>query len=160
MVAWADAIAVMDAAGVEQAVVIGSSMGGQAALDLTLAYPNRVSGLLLIGTAVRAEPYPDINERPTAELDTMIESAENASDIDEVNRLEAWMWLDGTAPTLIMIGRLDAAYIRAVDELAAGIIPDARLALLDGVAHLPHLEGDAATLDVIADFVDALAGGD
>ena len=70
------------------------------------------------------------------------------------------MWLDGTAPTLIMIGRLDAAYIRAVDELAAGIIPDARLAWLDGVAHLPHLEGDPTTLDVIADFVDALSGGD
>ena len=30
-----------------------------------------------------------------AELDTMIESAENAGDVDEVNRLEAWMWLDG-----------------------------------------------------------------
>jgi 3-oxoadipate enol-lactonase len=87
VVAWADAIAVMDAAGVEQAVVIGSSMGGQAALDLTLAHPNRVSGLVLIGTAMRGAPYLDINEGPTAELDTMIESAENASGIDEVNRL-------------------------------------------------------------------------
>ena len=44
---------------------------------------------------MRGAPYPDLKERPTAELDTMIESAENAGDIDEVNRLEAWMWLDG-----------------------------------------------------------------
>jgi pimeloyl-ACP methyl ester carboxylesterase len=179
-------------------------MGGQAALDLTLAHPNRVSGLVLIGTAVRGSPYPDLKEGPTAELDTMIESAENAGDIDEVNRLEAWMWLDGptadegrvvgaardlflemngkalragstgeqteiqpawprlaeiATATLIMIARLDAEDIRAVDELAAGIIPDAQLAWLDGVAHLPHLEGDPVTLDVIADFVDSLAGG-
>jgi hypothetical protein len=28
---------------------------------------------------------------------------------------------------------------------------------LDGVAHVPHLEGDPATLDEIAAFVDALA---
>ena len=157
MVAWADAIAVMDAAGVEQAVVIGSSMGGQAALDLTLAYPNRVSGLLLIGTAVRAEPYPDINEGPTAELDTMIESAENASDIDEVNRLEAWMWLDGpTADEGRVVGAVRDLFL----EMNGKALRDARLAWLDGVAHLPHLEGDPTTLDVIADFVDALAGGD
>jgi hypothetical protein len=39
----------------------------------------------------------------------------------------------------------------------AGIIPGARLRFLDGVAHVPHLEGDPATLDEIAAFVDALA---
>ena len=60
---------------------------------------------------------------------------------------------------LIMIGRLDAEDIRAVDELAAGIIPDAQPAWLDAVAHLPHPEGDSVTLDLIADFVDSLAGG-
>jgi hypothetical protein len=43
--------------------------------------------------------------------------------------------------------------------LAAGLIPDAQLEWLDDVAHLPHLEGDSVTLDVIADFVDSLAGG-
>jgi pimeloyl-ACP methyl ester carboxylesterase len=147
----------VDAAGVEQAVVIGSSMGGQAALDLTLAHPNRVSGLLLIGTAERGAPYPDINEGPTAELDTMIESAENASEIDEVNWLEAWMWLDGpTADEGRVVGAARDLFL----EMNGKALRDARLAWLDGVAHLPHLEGDAATLDVIADFVDTLAGGD
>lgn len=157
MVAWADAIAVMDAAGVEQAVVIGSSMGGQAALDLTLAHPNRVSGLVLIGTAVRGAPYLDINEGPTAELDTIIESAENASGIDEVNRLEARIWLDGpTADEGRVVGAARDLFL----EMNGKALRDARLAWLDGVAHLPHLEGDPTTLDVIADFVDALAGGD
>jgi pimeloyl-ACP methyl ester carboxylesterase len=37
------------------------------------------------------------------------------------------------------------------------MIPGARLRLLDGVAHVPHLEADPATLDEIAAFVDSLA---
>ena len=93
--AVADAGAVLDAAGVEQAVVVASSMGGRTALDLILAQPNRVSGLVLIGAAVRGAPYPDLTEGPTAELEAMLESADAAGGIEEVNRLEAWMWLDG-----------------------------------------------------------------
>jgi hypothetical protein len=40
-------------------------------------------------------------------------------------------------------------------EQATGIIPGARLRFLDGVAHVPHLEGDPETLGEIAAFVDA-----
>ncbi|MDQ6605808.1 MAG: hypothetical protein M3Z06_04580, partial [Actinomycetota bacterium] len=61
-----------------------------------------------------------------------------------------------TAPTLVLIGRLDSEEILVVDEQAAAIIPGASLRFLDGVAHLPQLEGDPATLDEIAAFVDAL----
>ena len=198
----ADALAVLDAAGPERAAVVACSMGGQAAIDLTLAHPDRVAGLALIGTAVRGAPYPDLTEGPTAELNAQIEAADAAGDLDEVNRLEAWMWLDGpgaeegrvggpardlfldmngralrapdpgeqadlppawprlgeiTAPTLVMVGRLDAEEILAIDEPAAGLIPDARLRWLDGVAHVPHLEGDPTTLDEIDAFVDGLA---
>jgi pimeloyl-ACP methyl ester carboxylesterase len=199
--AVADAEAVLDAAGVEQAVVVASSMGGRTALDLILAQPKRVSGLVLIGAAVRGAPYPDHMEGLAAELDAMIETLEAAGEIDEVNRLEAWMWLDGptadegrvggparelfldmnggalraenpgkeaempptwprlgeiTAPTLVMIGRLDVDDIQAIHEPLVKIIPNARLVWLDDVAHLPHLEGDRKTLDEIASFVDAI----
>jgi pimeloyl-ACP methyl ester carboxylesterase len=196
----ADAVAVLDDAGLERAVVVACSMGGQAAIDLALAHPDRVAALVLIGTAVRGAPYPDLQEGPTAELNARIEAADAAGDVDEVNRLETWMWLDGpsaregrvggdaralfldmnarslraedpgekaelpaawprlgdlTAPTLLMIGRLDAEEILVVDEQAAELIPGVRLVWLDGVAHVPHLEGDPATLDEIAAFVDA-----
>jgi pimeloyl-ACP methyl ester carboxylesterase len=57
----------------------------------------------------------------------------------------------------VMIGRLDVEDVQAIDEQAAGIIPGARLRFLDGVAHVPHLEGDPATLDEISRFVDALS---
>jgi pimeloyl-ACP methyl ester carboxylesterase len=60
------------------------------------------------------------------------------------------------APTLVMIGRLDAEDVQVIDEQAAAIIPGARLCWLDGVAHVPHLEGDPATLAEIAAFADTL----
>jgi pimeloyl-ACP methyl ester carboxylesterase len=197
-----DALTVLDAAGCARPVVVASSMGGQTAIDLALAHPDRVAGLVLIGTAIRGAPYPDIEEGPTAALNARLETADAAGDIDEVGRLEAWMWLDGpsakegrvggntrelfldmngralrapdpgeqaeispawprlgeiTAPTLVLIGRLDVEDVQAIDEQAAGIIPGARLRFLDGVAHVPHLEGDPATLDEIGRFVDALS---
>jgi pimeloyl-ACP methyl ester carboxylesterase len=197
-----DAMAVLDAAGLRRPVVVASSIGGQAAVDLTLAHPDRVAGLVLIGTAVRGAPYPEIEKGPTAALNARIESAYAAGDVDEIGRLEAWMWLDGpraqegrvggsvrelfhdmngralraehpgeqanlspswprlgeiTAPTLLMIGRLDAEDVQAINERAAGIIPGARLSFVDGVAHLPHVEGDPVTLNEIAAFVDARA---
>jgi pimeloyl-ACP methyl ester carboxylesterase len=200
-----DALAVIDAAGLAQPVVVACSMGGQAAIDLALAHPDRVAGLVLIGTAVRDAPYPELTEGPTAELNARIEAADAAGDLDEVGRLDAWMWLDGPSapegrvggparelfldmngralraedpgeeaalapawprlgeiavPTLMLIGRLDAEEILAIDEQAAAIVPGARLRFLDGVAHVPHLEGDPATLDEIAAFVDALGPAD
>lgn len=198
----ADAVAVLDAAGLVRPVVVACSMGGQVAVDLALAHPERVAGLVLIGAAVRGAPYPELTEGPAAALDARIEAADEAGDVDEVGRLEAWMWLDGpgaeegrvggparelfldmngralraedpgpeaelplawprlgeiAVPTLILVGGLDAEEVRVVDEQAAGLIPGARLRWLDGVAHVPHLEGDPATLDEIAAFVDARA---
>ena len=197
-----DALAVLDAAGLERPIVVAGSMGGQTAIDLTLAHPDRVAALALIGPAIRGAPYPDLQTGPTAALNALIESAEAGGDLDEVGRLEAWLWLDGpgadearvggpvrelflamndralraedpgdqaetppawprlgeiSVPTLILVGRLDAEDIVAIDEPAAALVPGARLVFLDGVAHVPHLEGDPATLDAIAGFVDALA---
>jgi 3-oxoadipate enol-lactonase len=48
----ADAVAVMDAAGVERAHVFGISMGGVIALELGLRDPQRVMSLLLGGTGI------------------------------------------------------------------------------------------------------------
>src|SRR5262245_5361444 len=52
----ADAVAVLDAAGIPQAVVVGCSIGARLAIDLALAHPGRVRGLLLIGASVRGGP--------------------------------------------------------------------------------------------------------
>ena len=66
----------------------------------------------------------------------------------------AWPHLGEMAvPTLVVVGRLDADDILAINPQVAELIPGARLQWLDGVPHVPHLEGDAATLDAIEAFV-------
>jgi pimeloyl-ACP methyl ester carboxylesterase len=129
----ADAVAVLDVAGVEEAIVVACSMGGQAAIDLALAHPDRVAALLLIGTAIRGAPYPDLQEGPTAELNARLEAAEAAGDLDEVGRLEAWMWLDGPSapegrvdgPVRALFLEMNARALRAEDPGAQADIPPA-----------------------------------
>ncbi len=55
-----DMRAVMDAYGIEKAVVQGESMGAATTLLFTLKYPHRVSALLLTGPAFGDEPNPEI----------------------------------------------------------------------------------------------------
>jgi pimeloyl-ACP methyl ester carboxylesterase/predicted glycosyltransferase len=50
-----DAIAVLDATGVDRAVVVGLSMGGRHALQLAAWYPERAAGVVAIGAAL---PWP------------------------------------------------------------------------------------------------------
>lgn len=55
-----------------------------------------------------------------------------------------------------MIGALDHERIQRIDTTLASMIPGAQLLKLDGVAHLPHLEGSPATLDHIDRFIATL----
>jgi pimeloyl-ACP methyl ester carboxylesterase/predicted glycosyltransferase len=50
-----DAIAVLDATGVDRAVVVGLSVGGRHALQLAAWYPERTAGVVAIGAAL---PWP------------------------------------------------------------------------------------------------------
>ena len=51
-----DTARVMEAAGFEQAAVLGISMGGRIALELTLEHPEKVKKLVLTSTAARTVP--------------------------------------------------------------------------------------------------------
>jgi 2-succinyl-6-hydroxy-2,4-cyclohexadiene-1-carboxylate synthase len=55
------------------------------------------------------------------------------------------------APTLVIVGALDPARPRA-EQVAAGI-PGARLAIVDGAGHTPHLERPAAFRRLALDFL-------
>ena len=56
-----------------------------------------------------------------------------------------------SSPTLVVVGRDDPARDRA-EAVAAGI-PGARLAVIDGAGHAPHLEAPAAFNRLVLDFV-------
>ena len=74
----ADAFAsLLDALGIERAVVIGFSAGGPAALQFALRHPQRVSALVLLSAALWAPPAPETKRNfplPRAAYDVILNS--------------------------------------------------------------------------------------
>ena len=89
-----DLHAVMDATGLDAAILLGCSQGGRIAIDFTLAFPHRVRALILISTAVSGAPPEPVPE-DVQPLSDALDAAEDAEDLAQVNRLEAHIWLDG-----------------------------------------------------------------
>lgn len=89
-----DLLAVLDREQAARAWLAGASAGGGVALDAALLAPDRVAGLVLIGTAVSGAPEPELDPN-TQRFDELLDAAIAARDLAEVNRLETWLWLDG-----------------------------------------------------------------
>ena len=84
-----DALAVMDAAGAERAVVFGVSEGGSAATMLAATHPGRVSAMVQYGTFARLMQTPAYPEGvPPAVLDTFVDLM--ATQWGEGGTLELW----------------------------------------------------------------------
>jgi pimeloyl-ACP methyl ester carboxylesterase len=119
-----DLYAVLDAIGADPVWLVASSAGGRVALDATLTYPDRVAGLVLLAPAVSGAPVLEDVDPVTAELDAAIDAADAAGDLDEVNRLEARLWLDGPAgpegrvsgPVRDLLLEMNATALRAEAE--------------------------------------------
>jgi len=75
--------------------LVGSSMGGELAIDAAVADPSRVAGLVLLAPSVSGAPEPTEFDTDTERLVHMWEDAQTSGDMDEVNRVEMWLWLDG-----------------------------------------------------------------
>jgi pimeloyl-ACP methyl ester carboxylesterase len=86
-----DLAALLDALGVDRAVVIGSSFGGNVAVDFALTHPERVAGLVLAATlAGMTTPGPALR-RIWEETDAALEAGELDRGVD----LEVRAWVDG-----------------------------------------------------------------
>src|SRR2546429_392348 len=91
-----DLLAILDRERAGPAWLAGASAGGGVALDTALLAPDRVAGLVLIGTAVSGAPDPELDP-DTERFDGWLEAAGAAGDQAELNRVETWLWLDGPA---------------------------------------------------------------
>ncbi|NNU26295.1 alpha/beta fold hydrolase [Isoptericola sediminis] len=110
-----DVAEVMDACGIEDAVVVGNSLGARVALELASRHPDRVRELVLISPA-----YPDLP--PSAALRDFIAHEEtllDAGDLDAAVALNVDTWLgpDADEATRAALARMQH---RAFDiQLAA-----------------------------------------
>ena len=83
-----DLVALLDELGVEQAALVGCSMGGSVAIDATLTHPDRVWALILVASALGGfEPLQEEDDWFT-ELTEPVDRAVDAGDLQEAMRLE------------------------------------------------------------------------
>lgn len=92
-----DLRALLDDLQIRKAVLVGCSQGGRVAIDYALTHPGRVAGLFLVAPAVSGQPEPTDYPPAVAAVVDLLDEAEADEDVERVNELEAWLWLDGPA---------------------------------------------------------------
>jgi len=167
-----DLVRVLDALDVERAILVGHSMGGIVSMATALAHPDRVAGLVLLGTASQcnertAQWYERIalaGERDGCEgLARAIYGEKSrkrvrgdAAGIAQVTRMLKTLHTDPLTPklgavtcrALLLVGESDPMGPRASQIIAASA-PDAELRVLPGCGHRIHVEAADAVLEAI-----------
>ncbi|HEX5746151.1 MAG TPA: alpha/beta fold hydrolase [Archangium sp.] len=120
-----DLRALLDHFSMDRTHVVGQSFGGRVALDFALAFPERVSCLVLVA--------------PEWTLDHMRGLAEvhlpHFLEPPAFTRLEQLL-----VPTLVVVGDKASPALRSNAELLARRVPALTRVTLPGVGHLPNLE--------------------
>jgi pimeloyl-ACP methyl ester carboxylesterase len=113
----ADALAVLDALGVERACLVGNSRGGHIATDTAVEAPERVAALVLIGASIGGyEPEPTPEEAELfAEMEALDEGDDHEANVDFGIRL----WVDGRGQPP---DRVPAAIRDAVREMGLAVL--------------------------------------
>ena len=176
----ADMAAVLDAEGVERAVVGGLSLGGYLSLSFRLHHPERVAGLILADTGPgfrRDEPRQEWNEDaertadsierngadrraaamgvdPTTHgsTDGLVRAARGILPQHDGRVIESLPTID--VPTLVVVGELDAPFRTSADYLAAKI-PGATKVVLEGAGHAANIDRPDAFNAAVAGFLAA-----
>jgi 3-oxoadipate enol-lactonase len=84
-----DLVSVLDAAGVEQAALVGTSRGGRIAIQAALARPERVSALVPVASGLAGRPL-DIEVTP--EQEARWDAAEAKGDLAELAAIDLEIW--------------------------------------------------------------------
>jgi 3-oxoadipate enol-lactonase len=86
-----DLLDVMDAAGIDRAALVAVSLGGRVALEVALAEPARVTGLVAVGSGLPGHDWsPAAHEFFEAE-----DAAIARGDLDAAAELNVRFWVDG-----------------------------------------------------------------
>lgn len=181
----ADIVRFMDAVGIPRGVLVGHSMGGAIAQMTALAAPERVAGLVLVGTGARLRVAPAL-------LDGILQDARGAlalitewawgpeADPAMVARGRQMMarvnpqvvWGDFaacdrfdirervgeiTAPTLVITGSEDRMTLPRFGQWLAERIPGARWVLVERAGHMVMLEKPDQVASAVREWLKAVA---
>ena len=175
----------LDAIGVTTVVLGGHSMGGAVAQAFALAHPERLAGLVLVGTGARLRVLPKIFERLEGDyLDGVRFLVDLAVARDAPHPLRQSLVRQTEAtPPRVLIGDFRACdafdvmarigTIRAPTQVISGVedqltppryaryfhdrIAGARLALIEGAGHYVQLERPDETTQAIRELLTAIA---
>ena len=172
-----DAIAVLDHFEFDRAVLVGHSMGGIMAMTAALNYPDRVSGLVLIGTTSQANAksaawYSKIADAGIADgivgLARTIYGPDSERSITgdpvgiaEVTRTLEQLHPDPLTPhlgqvqcrALLVVGEHDPLGAKATD-ICASALPDATIVRVDGAGHWVHVSNPDVILSAYDEWQD------
>ena len=174
-------VGLIDAAGAERAVVLGHSLGGYLSLELALAHPDRVAGLVLVDTGpgyrndaardrwneMAADYAVNLEQRGLdglpggAELSRNVHSSAVGLALTARNVLTQHdsHVIDGlpkiSAPTLVIVGEQDDPFVKGSHYMASKI-PDAALAVIDGAGHAPPVSHPDQFNRVLRTFLEGL----
>ena len=177
-----DVIALLDALEIDQAIIAGHSMGGAIAQQIGLHMPDRVAGLILLGTGSKLPVEPPLPQRIVDEtgptLDWIVDWSWGANAPLDVKALSRER-LEAISPVILqgdylacqsfdVRDRLDAIGAPALvigsggDRMVpfkfcvtlAECIPDATLVRLEETGHMFPLENARAVADAITRWLD------
>jgi pimeloyl-ACP methyl ester carboxylesterase len=175
-----DMLAVLDAANVEQAVVLGHSLGGYLSLELQRLHPDRVAALVLVGTGPgyrRDDARAGWNEMCEAfavgfeergfdglpgrseevqrdahrSVDGLTRAARGILTQHDGRVLEHVPAID--VPTLVVVGEKDRQFLAGCSYLATKF-SGARHVVIDGAGHAPMITHPDAFLAAVTSFLD------
>lgn len=180
--AVADMAALLEAVGVERAVVGGLSLGGYLSLAFHLQHPERVSALMLFDTGPgyrRSEPRDEWNrrvERTAAAYQARALGAGSGAGEEggagERGR-QAGLALAArgimaqrdariidslpsiAVPVLVLVGALDTPFLAAADYMAARI-PQATRVVIEGAGHVANADQPEAFDRAVLRFLERL----
>jgi 3-oxoadipate enol-lactonase len=135
---WArDLAGLLDAVGIQHAIIAGSSMGGAISQRFAIDHPERVEGLLLLSTSSRVGAAATTGwmkrADETEKSDPRLAAAQRA--VAAYNMDEGLKTI--AAPTLIIVGDSDATTPAGGSVLMSRLIPHSELEIYPGIGHGP-----------------------
>jgi pimeloyl-ACP methyl ester carboxylesterase len=171
----------VQALGLTRVVLAGHSMGGAIVQEFALRYPDRLAGLILVGTGARLRVAPAILEGIRSDFPatarTIADWVHDKNVPEQLKRIYVQRTLENdpqvmyddfyacdhfdrraevasiATPALIVCGLNDVMTPSKFSEALAQSLPNARLALVPNAGHMVALEAPDVVTTAVAEFL-------